>query len=178
MSRFFEADDCFTTVTDGRLLPETHERDQQEGSRHVTRGFVYDPAAGVVRIGTSLEKARDPQAATLPLDRDARDAIAALFLVRTLPLVPGASYQVPINEAGRSLRLDLTVVGLETVVVQGQSLRAWRLSPVLRQRVSRRRAPSATLWLSDDERHLPLVVEVSAAFGRVRMELLEHQDGR
>ena len=178
VSRFFQADDRFTTVTDQRLLPLTHERDQREGSRHVTRGFVYDAAARVVRIGASLERARDPQAMTLPLDRDARDAIAALFFVRTLPLTPGASYMIPINEAGRNLRLDLTVAGLETVTVQGQSRRAWRLEPALRQRVERRRAPTASLWLSDDGTHLPLVVEVTAAFGRVRMELVSRRDGR
>lgn len=178
VSRFFEADDLFTTTTDARLLPLTHERDQQEGSRHVTRGFIYDSTARVVRIGASLDQAREPQAATLPLDRDARDAIAALSFVRTLPLSAGARYLVPVNEAGRNLRLDLTVVGVETITVQGQSRRAWRLEPAIRQRVERRRAPSATLWLGDDQRRLPLVVEVNAAFGRVRMELVAHQDGR
>jgi hypothetical protein len=100
-----------------------------------------------------------------------------LFYVRTLPLTAGARYLLPINEAGRNLRLDLTVVGLETISVQGESRQAWRLEPSLRQRVERRRAPQASLWVSDDRRRLPLVVEIRAAFGRVRMELVNHRDG-
>ncbi|MEQ1757454.1 MAG: DUF3108 domain-containing protein [Vicinamibacterales bacterium] len=178
VSRFFEADDRFTTVTDARLFPLTHERDQNEGARHVTRGFVYDARAGVVRSGASIDDARMPQAPALPLDGGARDAIAALFFSRTLPLSPGARYQIPINEAGRNLRLDLTVTGVETITVQGQSRQAWRLAPTIRQRVERRRTPAASLWLSDDARRLPLALEVNAAFGRVRMELVSHQDGR
>ena len=177
VSRFFEARDQFITTTDTGLLPQTHVRDQQEGSRHLTRGVIYDATAGVVRIGPSLERARDPDATTLPLDRGARDAIAALFYVRTLPLTAGARYLLPINEDGRNLRLDLTVVGLETITLQGQSRQAWRLEPSLRQRVERRRSPQASLWVSDDRRRLPLVVEVRAAFGRVRMELMNHRDG-
>jgi hypothetical protein len=177
VSRFFEARDRFVTTVDVSLLPQTHERDQQEGSRHLTRGFIYDDTVRVVRTGPSLERARDPDAATLPLDRGARDAIAALFYVRTLPLAAGLRYLVPINEAGRNLRLDLAVTVLETITVQGESRRAWRLEPVLRQRVERRRAPIASMWVSDDARRLPLAVEVRAAFGRVRMELLNHRDG-
>lgn len=178
VSRFFDANDRFVTVTDATLIPQTHERDQREGARHVTRGHVYDHDAAVVRIGPTVAAARQPQATTLPLDRDARDAIAALFYVRTLPLAEGAQYQIPINEGGRNVRLDLTVVGRETITVMGVSRSAWRLAPALRERVERRRPPNATLWLSDDEQRLPLAIDVTAVFGRVRLELVAHQDGR
>ncbi len=178
VSRFFEANDQFVTVADTTLMPRTHERDQREGGRRTTRAYVYDADRALVRVGATVDAAREPQATTLPLDRYARDAIAALFYVRTLPLADGAQYQIPINEGGRNQRLDLTVVGRETIVVMGTSRSAWRLAPSVRQRVERRRPPTATVWLSDDARRLPLAVDVTAVFGRVRLELVEHRDGR
>ena len=40
VAQFFEAQDVFATQADDGLYPQVHERDQNEGSRHVTRAFV------------------------------------------------------------------------------------------------------------------------------------------
>ena len=167
VARFFEARDRFVTTTDEGLMPLLHERELNEGSRHVTRRYEYDAAAGVVRTGD----------VTLPLAAGARDAIAAVFYVRTLPLASGTTVAFPVNEAGRNLILELGVIGQEPVTVGGQSRPALRLAPRVRQRVERRAPVAATLWLSDDERRLPLVVEVAAGFGRVRLELAGYRAG-
>ena len=122
VARFFEARDVFTTQADAALLPQVHERDQQEGSRHVARAFIYDHGARVVRTGRSIAEARADGAVVLPLLPNARDAIAALFYARTLPLQPGARYRFPVNEAGRNLIVELTVEGREMIRVQGRDV--------------------------------------------------------
>lgn len=178
VSRFFAANDWFLTETDAQLLPVTHEREQREGTRQLTRAYVFDREASVVRVAPTLDEARREGATTLPLEAGARDALAALYYVRTLGLEPGRQLTIPINEGGRGQRLDLNVVGLESIVVQGAPTRAWRIEPVLRQRVERRRPPTAVIWLSDDARRVPLAVDLRAAFGRVRLELVAHEGGR
>ena len=67
VARFFEARDVFTTQADAALLPQVHERDQQEGSRHVARAFIYDHGARVVRTGRSVAEARADGAVVLPM---------------------------------------------------------------------------------------------------------------
>ncbi|MGE3401417.1 MAG: DUF3108 domain-containing protein [Vicinamibacterales bacterium] len=167
VARFFEARDAFVTTTDAALLPLVHERELNEGSRHVTRRYEYDAAAGVVRSGD----------VTLPLTAGARDAIASIFYVRTLPLATGDTVRFPVNEAGRNLIIELEVGGVEQVAVAGASRQAIRLSPRVRQRVERRAPVDATIWLSDDGRRVPVVVEVAAGFGRVRLELTNYRAG-
>jgi hypothetical protein len=177
VARFFEAQDVFTTQTDAMLLPQLHERDQHEGSRHVARAFVYDRAARVVRTGPTAAEARAEGAVVLPLLPNARDAIAALFYVRTLPLHDGAQYRFPVNEAGRNLIIELTVDRREMIRVQGRDVAAWRLTPKIQRRVEEREQLAATVWLSDDDRHVPLALELDAGFGHARVELASYQPG-
>ena len=171
VAKFFEARDVFATQASGDLLPEVHERDQQEGSRHVTRAFLYDHATGVVRTGRSVADARAEGAVVLPMFPHARDAIAALFYARTLPLREGERYRFPVNEAGRNLVVELSVDGRDIVRVQGRDVEALRIIPRLQRRVEEREQLKAILWLSNEPPRIPLALDLDAGFGHVRVEL-------
>jgi hypothetical protein len=175
VANFFEAQDVFATQADAALLPQVHERDQREGSRHVTRAFVFDDGAHVVRTGRTVEDARGEAAVVLPLSPHARDAIAALFYVRTLPLRAGEHIRVPVNEAGRNLVVELVVDRVEPVSVHGKTVDAIRLTPTVQRRVEDRQPPASTIWLSNDDRRVPLVLDLDAGFGHVRVELVSYQ---
>jgi hypothetical protein len=174
VAQFFEAQDVFATQVDASLLPQVHERDQKEGSRHVTRAFVFDHGAHVVRTGRTLEDARADGAVLLPMSPHARDAIAALFYVRTLPLRTGERIRFPVNEAGRNLVVELGADAVERVRVQGRDVEAIRLTPVIQRRTDDRQPLASTVWLSNDERRVPLVLDLDAGFGRVRVELVSY----
>jgi hypothetical protein len=174
ISRFFEARDVFQTRTDAQLLPALHEREQREGARHVTRAYAYQHEQGIVRIGRTAEDALRDDAVSLPLAPGSRDAIAALFYARTLPLEPGRTFQIPVNEAGRQLVVDLVVSRRERISVQGKPVEALRLEPRMRPGHAARRQASATLWVSDDSRKLPVALDLEAAFGRLRAELVSY----
>jgi len=175
IARFYEVHAVLTTTVDEALMTVRNERLLREGTRSVNRIFDFDPARGVVRIGQSPEEVASSSAVVLPLAAHARDAIAALFYARTLPLTDGARYALPVNEGGRNSIVEFSVRGLERIVVQGQRREAIRLEPRITHRVERRASPSATVWLDTDAKHLPLAVEVDAAFGRVRMELVHYE---
>ena len=157
VARFFEARDVFTTQVDGSLLPQVHERDQNEGSRHVTRAFVFDEPGHVVRSGRTVADARAEGAVTLPMSPRARDAIAALFYARTLPLRAGDHVRFPVNEAGRNVVVELAV------------------TPTLERRVEDRQPVVSTLWLSNDLHRVPVLLDLDAGFGRVRVELVSYR---
>lgn len=165
VARFFEAQDRFTTTVNAGLLPLVHERELNEGSRHVRRRYEYDWDAGLVRTGD----------VSLPLAAGARDSLAALYFVRTLPLVSGDVVRFPVNEAGRNQVVEVLVAARETVLVGGEARAAIRLEPRVRQRVERRTPATVTLWMSDDARRVPLIAHVEAGFGRVRLELDRYQ---
>ena len=100
--------------------------------------------------------------------------MAAFYYLRTLPLSPGTRLQIPVNDNGRNLSLDVKVEGVEHIQAGGRQQDALRVTPVMRQRVARRAAPDITVWLSQDAHRLPLAAEYRAGFGAVRLELQSH----
>ena len=175
IARFYEVHAVLTTIADAALMTVRQERLLREGTRSTNRIYQFDATRGVVRIGQSIEDATSPQAISLPLAAHARDAVAALFYARTLPLTVGSRYRLPVNEGGRNSIVEFVVSGPEPVVVQGQMRQALRIEPRIEHRVERRASPTATVWLDTERAHVPLAVDVDAAFGRVRMELTQYE---
>jgi hypothetical protein len=172
VARFFEARDQFRTFTDDQFRPIVHQREIREGRRQVDQAAWHDGDGGVVRVVP-------PDAATVDAGpgfrapADHRDPIAAYLLIRTLALAPGTTVSMPVNDMGRNLTLQSGDLRAETIEWQGRSLAAWRLQPRLVQRIQRRAPPQIDLWLSADARRLPIRIDVAAAFGRVRVQLVE-----
>lgn len=175
VSRFFEARDRFRTAADAQLRPLLHQRELREGRRAVDRTYVYNHPGRRVSTGDSPGSARQSGALTLPLPPGARDALTALWYFRTMPLAPGYSLAMPLNEAGRNLALTVSVPARDTITIDGAAVAALRVEPRFSARVQRRQAVEATLWLSDDVRRVPLLVEVAAGFGRVRLKLVDYR---
>ena len=176
VARFFEARDVFRTYTDAEFRPIVHLREIREGRRQVDQAVFHDGDDGVVRIVP-------PDAATVEAGpgfrapRDARDPIAAFLLVRTLALTAGGEVAIPVNDMGRNLTLQSGPLQAETIEWQGRRVPALHMRPALVQRVQRRAPPTIDLWLSADDRRLPLRIDVAAGFGRVRVELVETRPG-
>ena len=175
VSRFFEARDRFRTSTTAAMTPLLHQRFLREGRRSVDRVFAYDHEARNVRSGDSVRSALDATALALPLAAHARDALAALWYVRTLPLAGGTTFEMPINEAGRNLKAVITVGPAETIDAFGGPQPAYRVAPRLTTRVQRRQPVEATIWMSADARRVPLVADITAGFGRVRLKLVDYR---
>ena len=155
VSRFFEAQDCFAAWSDSAWRPIVTEQRRREGRRRIDRAYDYDFVHRVVRIRGQL---------ALPISPDARDPLSALFYARTLPLKPGYQVTVPVNESGRNIVVNLTALDVERIQVGGKSVEALRVEPRLMYRVQTRRPIDITLWLSHDERHLPLVMRFATDF--------------
>jgi hypothetical protein len=166
VSNFFEARDRFITTADRDLLPLEHHREIREGRREVDRIYRYDRQARTVQTSTM----------TLPLgDEASRDALSALYYVRTLPLASGTVVSVPMNEAGTSMMLQVSVAEPEDIDYKGTRTRALRLEPRVMRRIERRRPVAITIWVTSDERRVPLRALVDAGFGRIRLELIEYR---
>jgi hypothetical protein len=172
VSRFFEADATLETTANQDLLPVMHQEVIVEGRRRVDRRLEFDFLHREVRMTTGGAEV------TLPLAASARDPITALFYVRALALMEGLRLSLPLSDNGRRSRLDVAVIGQETVLVRGQSQRAWKIEPRIRARVERQAPLVMTGWLSADDRRIPLRIDVTAPFGSVQAELVSYRAGR
>jgi hypothetical protein len=81
----------------------------------------------------------------------------------------------PVNEAGRNLVVELVVDGVERVSAGGASVEATRVTPTMQRRVEDRQPVVSTLWLSNDARRVPVLLDLDAGFGHVRVELVSYR---
>ena len=58
--------------------------------------------------------------------------------------------------------------------MQGKDVDAIRVTPTLKRRVEDRQPLASTIWLSNDQRRVPLVLDLDAGFGHVRVELVSY----
>jgi Protein of unknown function (DUF3108) len=170
MSRFYEADVRLETGVGERLLPFSHRELITDGKRRIERQTTFDASRHEMRMtsgGTTL---------TLPLEAAARDPLTALFYVRSLPMEPRSHIALPLNDNGRRLILEVGIGDVETITLDGQARSAWKLEPRLTDRLDRRGPLNVTAWLSTDAGRVPLVIDVTAAFGSARLELETYRE--
>lgn len=175
VSRFFEAHDRFRSTADAELRPLDHVRALREGRRVVDRAYVFDHGARRVLSGRTLAEAGEPEALALPLPPGSRDALTSLWYLRSLPAVPGGSVSFPVSEAGRNLSVFVPAGEPESIEVGGRLQAAFRITPRITARIERRRPIEVTIWMSADERRIPLMAEIEAGFGRVRLKLVDYR---
>jgi hypothetical protein len=168
VARFFEADDRFATTTDDLFRPLLHERRIREGRRALDQRVVYDPAA---RSAQPQHGDGQPSGPPLRVWPEARDAVSALFYVRTLALEPGRRITVPIVEGGQHSTLVLEPGPVERVAAGGRTIEARRVEARLEQRVQRRRMPDITLWLEPGGARRLIAADIHAVFGNLRVRL-------
>jgi hypothetical protein len=175
IARFFEADDRFTTIADAALIPLEHERRLREGRRSVDQRLVFDRETMRVR---AEQGSGQPAGPPVRLQPDTRDALTALYYVRTLDLTPGRNVDVPIVENGRLSTLGIRAIARESIEVSGRPVDALRVEVDLKQRVPRRRPPQITVWLGAVPPRALLAAEVHAVFGNLRVELTDRSPER
>lgn len=168
MARVFEAHDTFVTWADDQFFPLVHRRALREGRRRVDQSVLFDDEVRALTIVDPAAPAIE-SGFRLRVPRDVRDPLTALLLVRTLPLDEAAS--LPITDMGRTSTLETGAPATDTIEWSGTPTPTLRVRPVLTQRVARRAPLAIDVWLSGERGWLPLRAEVSAGFGRVRLEL-------
>lgn len=171
VSRFFQAQDRFASWADAELLSVRYEQHLREGRRVLDRMFEFDRARGLLRsFGADPDAPNNP---ALPIPPSTRDPVTTFFYARTLPLQPGYRVRIPVNDVGRNLIVDLQITE-GTIDHDGRQTPALRIEPKLEYRIQRRSTPSVVVWMGRDERRIPLLITVDAAFGSFRAELVSY----
>jgi hypothetical protein len=96
------------------------------------------------------------------------DLLSALYRVRALPLVDGASYLVTLRNAGDEYQAEVKVTGHQVIKTGVGSFS----TVVTRVSVKGRHDDNIRVYFSDDERHVPVIVTAKQQGGEIRAELV------
>jgi hypothetical protein len=105
--------------------------------------------------------------------------ISALEKLRTLRLPAGKSVTLPVSNGKKSVEARVDAQGVESVETPAGKFRAVRYEAHLYNGVLYRRKGRLFVWLTDDERRLPVRIKFQFPFyiGSVTIELEKEDKG-
>ncbi len=172
-----EVHDVFDTFVSPEDFGVARSRRQiDEGRRKVFELTVFMPAEGkILLIRRDLRTpGAPPRVAEHPAPAWAQDALSAIYYIRSQPLTPGTALTVPVVNRERVYPIKVAVGEVEEIESSWGKLSALRLEPqVFGKGQMIDIEAQLTIWVTNDDRHLPLSAHIRGSFGQVTFLLKE-----
>jgi hypothetical protein len=177
----FELNDTYHTWLDSAtLLPSRTTSDIREDSYRLSSTYTYDWAAMRVSGVRRNPRWEGPRRATFALpSRDCGDALSLFYRLRAVDvsrLVSGAANRLDLVLSEDAKPIYLRFVGRERVKVRKMgTFRALKFTCTMATSdgSTYQEGMTFTAWISDDENHIPLLVDSPIRVGRVSVTLAE-----
>ncbi|RMH57792.1 MAG: DUF3108 domain-containing protein [Candidatus Hydrogenedentota bacterium] len=145
-------------------------KNQREGDYHKAIEVEYEREKGKV-----VEKS-EGRKHTTRLVSEARDVLGALYDLRTRKLKPGTTVTIPVQDGLVGYRLPIKILRRETVRVPAGRFSCLVVEPKMESEGVFVRRGRLLIWLTDDERHIPVRVRTMIPVGTVVVKL-ERMEG-
>jgi hypothetical protein len=152
------------------LLPQRGVVYSEEGRdrRTKTTSFNQGAKTAVYEVQTATNVRKD-----LRLPAFAQDALSAIYVLRAIPMKQGASITMPVTDSGTVYKVQVVVGSREPVRAGGATTNAWKVIPTLIDAKGKPSARAMAMWISDDERKVPLKLQADLAVGSFVLTLRE-----
>lgn len=111
----------------------------------------------------------------VPIPPRTQDVLSALYYVRTLPLEVGQSISLANHTDGKNYPLIVKVHRRERVKVDAGEFDCLVVEPILRGPGIFTQKGRLTVWLTDDERRMPVLMKSKVIIGHVAAVLKEYK---
>ncbi|MGH7794567.1 MAG: DUF3108 domain-containing protein [Candidatus Binatia bacterium] len=159
------------------LLPSRFTFNQRENSRIIDTEARFDRANK--RWSVNRQQAGKQTRAYHFDSKNTLDPITAVYLARSTEFKVGDKLYFKVFGGRHQYLLELFVEKKEPVALEsGKTVEAYRIIPRI-QNITKKgyasRFSEATIWISADERRLPIKLSSKIAFGSVHLELVDYE---
>jgi Protein of unknown function (DUF3108) len=168
-SVFYNVRDLGETYVDvRRLYPWYFRLDQREGKRVVQHTVTFDQQRG---IAVYTKNQAPPQEVAVP--PQVQDSLSSFYLLRTLRLRVGDQMHMKTFSNGRTYDVEIQVLRRERVEAYWGPVDAFVVQPILRFQEILRQTGDVLIWLTDDERRLPVRMRTEIKVGTIEATLID-----
>lgn len=161
-------------VSSASGLPLRFHKRLNEGSYSASVQLDFDHTAGKasVRGGQKKGGARDT---VVDIPDGTFDILSAFQSVRHGKLVPGTSLTIPILDNRKVFRsVEVACLRRETIEQNGRTYKTLVIEPRLHGEALFKSKGKLYVWVTDDERRMPVQMESEIKLGTIRAELVSH----
>lgn len=102
-----------------------------------------------------------------------QDIISCFYYFRLLPLEEGKKYLIPTSSGGKNYKLIVKVVGREKVKCPAGTFDCFKAKPFVKYGTVFRNKEDIDLWVTADERHIPVRIKSAIVIGSIDVSLLD-----
>ena len=168
-SRFYKVRERIESYWDRRgLYSRRYVEDRREGKFRQQSDIVFDP----VRNEAIYSDGR-----TFPVPPRVQDALSAFYYFRTQALPLGGSIVFHYHASRKSQPLQVKVLGRERIATPAGTFDCVGVEPVLKAGGIFKNSGRLVIWVTDDERRMPVLMKSKVAIGSISVVLVEARAG-
>lgn len=179
LSVFFPVEDRIVSSYDRHRAPfpglARHYRLQtREGNRRRDREIVFEQERGVARFTDH----KTGEKANIPIPLDTIDVYGSFYYVRYLPLEVGTSHHLNILDSKRQRLIEVRVLRKEKLKTVLGEVETIVIQPLVYSEGVFEGKGTVHIWLTDDERRIPVRARTRVTVGSVTATLVERTPGK
>ncbi|MGH7680854.1 MAG: DUF3108 domain-containing protein [Candidatus Eiseniibacteriota bacterium] len=126
-----------------------------------------------IRFDQEARKAIYADGKSFDVQARVHDVLSAFYYLRTQPLPDGATIVIPTHDNKKSYEMEVRVLKREKVEVPAGTFQCVLVEPLLKSEGVFRSKGSIYVWLSDDERRIPVMVKTKVPVGSIAVSLTD-----
>jgi hypothetical protein len=173
-SSFFEVRDVNEALLDiVQLHSLTYMKSLQEGDYSNREEMFFDQEAGYA----CYPDEENPELAEILIPPHVLDVLSAFYFARTQELVPGNNFSIDVHVDNDNYPLEVKVLQRGTIRTRAGTFDCIQLQPVLRGEGLFNQQGEIFIWVTDDERHMPVLMSASIVIGEITCMLQDYTLG-
>lgn len=170
ISTFFEVRDRVESFMDvGGLFSRRFEKHLKEGK------YLKDE---LVQIDQCKRLAFYADGDTAEIIPKTQDALSSLYYVRTLELEVGKLVSFPNHSGKKNYPMRVRILGREKIKTRAGKFNCIVVEPRMKSEGIFKHKGRLTVWLTDDDRRMPVKMKSSVTIGSITAELVKWRSGR
>lgn len=165
VSKFYKVRDRAESCVDAEsLFTRRFEKHLREGAYRKDLVVHFDQRA---------KKAVYEDGKSLSVPEHVHDVLSAFYYVRTCPLPDGATVSIPTHDNEKSYEMVVRVLRRERVEVPAGKFDCVVVEPILKTEGIFKSKGEMFVWLSDDDRRIPVQVKSKVPIGSISVTLTD-----
>jgi uncharacterized protein DUF3108 len=169
ISKFYKVRNRIESVWDKRgRFSLRYSENRREGGHKAKNQIEFDHAR---------HEARYESGQTFPIPPQVQDALSSFYFTRFQALPIGGSVIFDYHASRKSQPLEVRVLGREKVSTPAGSFNCVVIEPILKAGGIFKNKGRLVIWLTDDERRIPVMMRSKVAIGSISVVLQEARTG-
>lgn len=178
MRSLAKVDNHYAVLYDGDFCAQSYLFEVREGKKQRDISVTYQQPPGKASyLERDLTKDGATETKEIDVPPCVHDELAALARLRTMELEPGQVLELPVSNGKKSVSARIEVQKREQINTVSGKYDTIRCEAFLFKNILYKRNGRMFIWLTDDERRLPVRIRVRFRFyiGTVTLELVKEE---